>query len=375
MEIKREQRNQDLSWFIDMYDAGKLELNPPYQRKSVWGAKDRKFFLDTIFNNYPCPAVYLQKEITSDSMIYNVVDGKQRLQTVLDFYNNKLRIPKKFPDPKLADKRWKDIEHISEVRYRFFNYSFSVEQLQCEGDVQWDEIFNRVNINQKTLKDQELRHARFNGWLISTAEKEAENSFWKTVKVSTRGRSSRMTDTEFISILMLVMLENDFIGFPQHSIDALYVKYDFSSVEELGDNSDFFDDGEEDLVQITPDDIYQFEENFITVKAIVGEMIKHNSELIRLLSKKLLTHLYSLWALIAFNLDKEIDANQLASEFVDLLLLCDKFKQPDFLVESLANDVRSQCAYRYYQKTSGASTEKGPRKERHEALMDFLNWS
>lgn len=166
MEIRREQRNQDLSWFIDMYEAKKLQLDPPYQRKSVWGPKDRKFFLDTIFSNYPCPAIYLQKEITETSVIYNVVDGKQRLQTIFLFYANKIALPDTLSDPKLVGKKWKEIEKDPIYRYKFFNYSFSVEQLQCEENVQWDEVFNRVNTNQKTLKDQELRHARFNGWLI-----------------------------------------------------------------------------------------------------------------------------------------------------------------------------------------------------------------
>jgi hypothetical protein len=111
----------------------------------VWGHKDKNFFLDTIFNNYPCPAIYLQKEITDDKIVYNVVDGKQRLQTVINFYNNKMKISKNFSDPKLASKKWKDIESNSELRYRFFNYSFSVEQLESEDDAQWDEVFNRVN--------------------------------------------------------------------------------------------------------------------------------------------------------------------------------------------------------------------------------------
>ncbi len=85
MEIRREQRNQDLSWFIDMYEAKKLQLDPPYQRKSVWGPKDRKFFLDTIFSNYPCPAIYLQKEITETSVIYNVVDGNSVFKQSFSF--------------------------------------------------------------------------------------------------------------------------------------------------------------------------------------------------------------------------------------------------------------------------------------------------
>lgn len=109
MSIDRYPNLQDLSWFIDMENQERLDLNPRYQRLSVWKPKDRYFFLDTIFNNFPCPAIYLQKENSSKGPVFNVVDGKQRLQTVLNFHKNKYRIPKDFSIIELRGKRFKDI--------------------------------------------------------------------------------------------------------------------------------------------------------------------------------------------------------------------------------------------------------------------------
>jgi len=67
---------KDVTWFLDLYRNEQLDLDPSYQRRSVWSLKDRKFFLDTIFKNYPCPAVFLHKEINEDAgkLIYHVVD-------------------------------------------------------------------------------------------------------------------------------------------------------------------------------------------------------------------------------------------------------------------------------------------------------------
>lgn len=374
MEIIREQRNQDLSWFLDMYEAGKLELTPRYQRKSVWGAKDRKFFLDTIFNNFPCPAIYLQKEITDTKIIYNVVDGKQRLQTVIEFYQNKLRIPSSFEDARLANKKWKDIESETDLKYKFYNYPFSVEQLQCNGDVQWDEVFNRVNRNQKTLKDQELRHARFNGWFIKKAEAEAADELWKTLRISTTGREKRMQDVEFISILMLVMLEQDFVGFPQENIDKLYVKYDFESIDELmeDDTETSTEEGGEEIISKLS--IEKFEEDFPKVKTILQDVISNNTELMNYIAGKPLTHVYTLWAVIALNLQRNIESSHLSARYCELLKECKKFDPknlPDF--SQASSDMT--IAYKYYSNTTGAGTEKGPRKNRHDALMEFLGWS
>ena len=74
-----------VSWFLTIHQNGQLDLEPPYQRRSAWTLKDRKYFLDTIFRNYPCPAIFLHKEICKDTgkINYHVVDGKQRLETIL----------------------------------------------------------------------------------------------------------------------------------------------------------------------------------------------------------------------------------------------------------------------------------------------------
>lgn len=380
MKITRKQHTQDLSWFLDMYEADRLELTPPYQRNSVWGHKDRNFFLDTIFNNYPCPAIYLQKEITDTKIIYNVVDGKQRLQTVINFHDNKMRISKNFSDSRLAGKRWKDIESNSDLKYLFYNYSFSVEQLECDGIAQWDEVFNRVNRNQKTLKDQELRHARFNGWLIKKAEDETSDNFWATLKISTVGRSKRMQDVEFVSILMLVMLEHDFIGFPQSNIDTLYVKYnDFDTIDDLADieatqEIDADIDMEETILAAS---IEQFVEDYAKVKAHISNIIESDGNLMALIGKKPLTHVYSLWTLIAFNLDKDINAKIIAQNFINLLTTCQEFERSETPIDVTGQNIDNdgKLAYKYFTNTKGAATEKGPRRNRHNALVELMGWN
>lgn len=37
---------QDISWFLDIYDKGQLDLDPPYQRRSVWSPQDRRYFTE-----------------------------------------------------------------------------------------------------------------------------------------------------------------------------------------------------------------------------------------------------------------------------------------------------------------------------------------
>jgi len=47
---------QDL---INLYEHGKLNLNPGFQRESVWSDRDRAKLIDSILRGYPIPAIFL----------------------------------------------------------------------------------------------------------------------------------------------------------------------------------------------------------------------------------------------------------------------------------------------------------------------------
>jgi hypothetical protein len=42
--MQRRPTTQDVTWFLDQNRNGQLQLTPPYQRRSVWTTKDRRFF-------------------------------------------------------------------------------------------------------------------------------------------------------------------------------------------------------------------------------------------------------------------------------------------------------------------------------------------
>src|ERR1700678_2713686 len=217
--MNRRPTTQDITWLLDLNRNGQLDLDPPYQRKSVWTSKDRQFFLDTIFRDYPSPAIFLHKTIAADgSSTYHVVDGKQRLETILSFVNNKVRIAKDFGDVRLNGKNWKQLEGEQELRRRLWNYQIPVEMVDViEGNVV-NEVFDRLNRNSRRLTDQELRHAKFEGWFITTAEAEEEKDSWKKLGIVTTARAKRMADTQFISELLMVVITQGAAGFDQDAI-------------------------------------------------------------------------------------------------------------------------------------------------------------
>lgn len=229
MGFNKRGSSQDITWFIDQYDRGRLVLDPPYQRRSVWGPKDRKFFLDTVFRGYPAPAIYLTKVSDEEGKsLYEVIDGKQRLETIILFRDNRLALGKDFNDERLDGKRWKQVIKIPELREKFWDYEFSVDYISSDDlDGSLNEIFDRLNRNSRKLNEQELRHARYDGWFISFVEETAENACWKRWGVATTGRKKRMLDAQFISELLMVLIDGDIHGFSQSTINDFYTTYDY----------------------------------------------------------------------------------------------------------------------------------------------------
>src|SRR5262245_25521745 len=84
--MNRRHNFQTVSWFFDLAQRKLLDLDPPYQRRSVWNQPFKDYFVDTVLLGMPAPAIFLFEDISPDGRsVYHVVDGKQRLLTLLEF--------------------------------------------------------------------------------------------------------------------------------------------------------------------------------------------------------------------------------------------------------------------------------------------------
>src|SRR5437870_13571508 len=76
-----------------------LDMSPSYQRRAnLWGIKNKQLLINSILNSYDIPKIYLAdftymgSELNEDRKPYAVIDGKQRLTTIFDFFDNQLRL-------------------------------------------------------------------------------------------------------------------------------------------------------------------------------------------------------------------------------------------------------------------------------------------
>jgi hypothetical protein len=131
----------------------RIDLSPTYQRQSaIWTIPKRQLFIDSLLNGFDIPKLYFHD--ISDAKVgprgyrYAVVDGKQRLETIWDFLDDKLVLSDDFEfleDPELPVGDGKYSGLPPRLQSRFDRYKLPIQIVQAE-DVQWvEELFCRLN--------------------------------------------------------------------------------------------------------------------------------------------------------------------------------------------------------------------------------------
>ena len=89
--ISSQPRDWTISTLREKSDKGHLILQPHYQREYVWKLKPElpSRLIESILLEIPIPPIYLGK---MQGPGLEVIDGQQRLTTLIDFVNNKFHL-------------------------------------------------------------------------------------------------------------------------------------------------------------------------------------------------------------------------------------------------------------------------------------------
>ncbi len=93
-----------------VYYAG-VDFNPDYQRDLVWSIEQKTSLLDSIFNSIDIGKfTFIKHEWSADRVFhYEILDGKQRLSTILEFYEDRIE----WRGKKFTELCWKDAHHFT----------------------------------------------------------------------------------------------------------------------------------------------------------------------------------------------------------------------------------------------------------------------
>lgn len=214
-----------VSDFSDWATAGTLLISPKFQRRGVWKAPARSFLIDTIIRGFPVPPIYVRvaQSIDKKKTIREVIDGQQRITSVLDYFSGKFALSKNVES---AYRGLKFDALPEDVQDQIRNYSFVCEVFHGIADDQVLEIFRRVNTYSVPLNNQELRNGRWFGEFKEGAYRLSNKylTFWRNNKIFSEQKIARMAEVELTSELMIVLLEG--VQDKKKSIDSFYEKYD-----------------------------------------------------------------------------------------------------------------------------------------------------
>ena len=82
-------REMKVDQLIGYFNDGKVSLIPPFQRGSVWKLPMRQRLISNMVRQRPIPAIFLYKDPEGSKFSYNILDGKQRLESLILFIGDK----------------------------------------------------------------------------------------------------------------------------------------------------------------------------------------------------------------------------------------------------------------------------------------------
>jgi hypothetical protein len=207
--------------FLLWQDNGILDITPKFQRRSVWRTAARSYFIDTILRGMTIPPIYLRITQNKDKTkaLRQVVDGQQRVRSVLDFINEEFKLVKS-PDAPWAGKWFGELSEDQQQQIR--DFGFPAEIFKGISDQQVLEVFCRLNMNGVQLNRQELRNGKYFGFFkqacYDTALKYLE--FWRKHSIFSEQNIARMLEVELTSELLIA--ESKGMQDKKSSIDDFY---------------------------------------------------------------------------------------------------------------------------------------------------------
>lgn len=242
-----------LAWWLDQEND--IDFEPVYQRKSrIWSPKEKQFLIDSIINGFDIPKVYLADFTFTNTVLnrankkYAIIDGKQRFETIFDFFRGDLHLADAFelfddPTQKLGGLSFKDLsQNYPKIARKFENYNLTVMSVITDDESKINELFVRLNTS-RPLTGAELRNAAL-GTVPEIIRELVDHDFFTTkIRFSTQ----RSQDKNLAAKLLLIEHRGQMVDTKKSHLDRLVdeSRQNASAVTLLGEADDGDDENEQ----------------------------------------------------------------------------------------------------------------------------------
>lgn len=211
-----------------MFSSGALIVDESYQRRSVWGEKDKIRLIETILLKLVIPEVFFWKAETdpeTGESITHIVDGQQRIKAISSFIDNEYKLKRQYLldegiKEKYGNKYFKDLE--PDVKTAFWNYRLMIIEIsQDSTKEEIVQVFRRLNLTDFNLNDQEKRNS-ISGDFAALARDLSENAIWEEKNLFNNTDIKRMKDVEFCGSLILLYRQGIIDQTDQKALNQAY---------------------------------------------------------------------------------------------------------------------------------------------------------
>lgn len=231
---------------VRMFEDGELSIAPSYQRKYRWPESVASTFIESIFLGLPVPPVFVA---TNDDFQWEVVDGLQRISTLLMFLAEKEEhlevIHRQKPLEltgleKLSQLNGVGYKAMPQSLQRYFaRQPLQVISLTDKSDraVRFD-LFERLNSGAISLTPQEVRAAVYRGPFSRFVEELSDNQdFSKLLKLQESNRHDGTAAEQVLKFFAYKNSRKEFDGAVTKFLNSYTEKaskqFDYSKEQEL----------------------------------------------------------------------------------------------------------------------------------------------
>lgn len=185
------------------YDERKdIILNPDFQRGNAWKTdKQKSELIESVLMGVPIPLFYF---FETKSGVMEVVDGRQRITTFIDFFNNEFPLTYLPYLDNLNTKYFKDLEPRLQAKIEDYQIMVNVIQPPTPERMKFD-IFNRINRGGTELNHQEMRNALYQGSATKLLKELSEADIFKKV-TDNKLDATVMQDREWVLHFLYIYL-------------------------------------------------------------------------------------------------------------------------------------------------------------------------
>ncbi len=145
---------------VDMVSEKQIHISPEYQRRFVWDEVRQSQLIESIFLGIPIPSLFMA---TNEDSTWEVIDGLQRLTTMMNFVTDGesiLRLKGMEKLPSLNGGTFEDLP--SNLKLSFVTRPIRITVLNDRSDYQVRfDLFERLNTGGISLHEQEIRNCVF----------------------------------------------------------------------------------------------------------------------------------------------------------------------------------------------------------------------